>query len=78
MQFSDYYQHSEIDDNGIRVRSPLPFTRENASVITAILMFCIYIAPFIRLRSSEKLYKYYLIKSSQPACETGKDERDYP
>lgn len=78
MQFSECYQHSEIDDNGIRVVSPLPFTSVNASVITIIIMFCIYIAPFIRRRSSEKLYKYYLIKPSQPPCETGKDKRDYP
>lgn len=41
------------DYNGIRVPPPLPLTRVNASVITVIMTFCIYIAPFILLRSSK-------------------------
>lgn len=47
------YQLSEIEDyNGIRAPPHLLLTTVNASVIIIIMMFCIYIALFILLRSS--------------------------
>lgn len=55
-----------------------PLTRVNASVISYNNNVLHLYRVVYSSEELKKLYKHYLIKSSQPPCEAGNDKRDYP
>lgn len=56
----------------------LPLTRVNASVIAIIMMFCIYIAPFILLRSSKRFTNIISLNPLRHPCEASNQREIIP